>query len=66
MLKWPPVVEAWLYRDPGEHCDALLARAARLGRPSISCSPSPCRVGKDRYYTMFRRFHVRQLMKGRP
>ena len=65
MLKWPTVVESWLYRDPGEHGDALLARAARLGRPFSVCSPAPCHPGRDRYYTMARRFHVRQLMKGR-
>lgn len=65
MLKWPPVVEAWLYRDPAEHGDALLARAAKLGRPSMPCAPVPCRPVRDRYYTMARRVHVKQAMKGR-
>ena len=65
MLKWPPVVESWLYLDPAEHGDALLARAARLGRPSGLCSPAPCHPDRDRYYTMARRVHVKQLMKGR-
>jgi len=65
MLKWPPVVEAWLYRDPAENPDALLARAAKLGRPSTPCAPVPCRPPRDRYYTMARRLHVKQAMKGR-
>jgi len=65
MLKWPPVVEAWLYRDPAEHGDALLARAAKLGRPSMPCAPVPCRPVRDRYYTMERPVHVKQAMKGR-
>ena len=65
MLKWPPVVESWLYRDPAEHCDALLARAAKLGRQTAPCTPVPCRPARDRYYTMARRLHVKQAMKGR-
>jgi len=64
-VKWPPVVEAWLYRDPAEHVDALLARAAKLGRPSTPCAPVPCRPARDRYYTMARRLHVKLAMKGR-
>ena len=59
------MVESWLYLDPGKHGDALLARAVRLGSPSSLCSPVPRHPGRDRYYTMARRFHVRQLMKGR-
>jgi hypothetical protein len=63
-VKWPPVVESWLYRDPAEHGDALLARAAKLVRPAASCAPAPAHTRRDRYYTMARRLHVKQAMKG--
>ena len=61
-MKWPPVVEAWLYRDPGENPDALLARSARLNRPCGS-GPAPA-THRDRYYRQARQLCVRRAMKG--
>ena len=63
MLKWPLIVESWLYRDPGENPDALLARSARLTRPCGS-GPAPA-THRDRYYRQARRFSVMQAMRGR-
>jgi hypothetical protein len=63
-MKWPVVVEAWMYRDPAEVGDALVARAARLPVVAVRTS-APVSVTRDRYYTQARRLHVKQLMKGR-
>ena len=62
-MKWPPVVEAWLYRDPGENPDALLARSARIERGP--CQPAPVATQRDRYYRQARRLCVMQAMRVR-
>lgn len=67
-MKWPRVMPAWMYRDPGEIADELAARTARIEapRPAMvqACAPGE----RDRYYTMARRaavrFHVKQAMRG--
>ncbi|HJT63096.1 MAG TPA: hypothetical protein VJ797_15610 [Burkholderiales bacterium] len=67
-MKWPPVVEAWLYGDPAEIGDALVARLQRdtLRASRVrTCAPQCVRVPRDRYYTQARRLHVKQLMRGR-
>jgi hypothetical protein len=63
MLKWPVIVESWLYRDPGENPDALLARSARIER--APCQAAPGSTHRDRYYRQARRFSVRQAMRGK-
>ena len=66
-MKWPPVVESWLYLDPSQRGDALMARSARLGHRATSPTVGPCasHPARDRYYTMARRLHIAQVMKGR-
>jgi hypothetical protein len=60
-MKWPAVCPAWMYRDPAEIVDDLL----RAGAKVQACAPAePCRQ-RDRYYTQARRFHVKQLMRGK-
>jgi hypothetical protein len=61
MLKWPPVVEAWLYLDPAERADALLARSELSNRHPVV--PEALPRERDRYYTMFRRLRIRQAMR---
>ena len=61
-MKWPPVVEAWMYRDPAEHADALIARSARHERRAEATAG---RNEKDRYYTAARRIEIKQAMRGR-
>lgn len=65
-MKFPPIREAWMYDDPGEHADALIARTARQDRALQTSAPAhPAAAMRDRYYTQARRLHVKQLMKGR-
>jgi hypothetical protein len=60
-MKWPRVSPAWMYGDPANVVDSLLRASPRVQ----ACAPAePCRP-RDRYYTQARRFHVKQLMKGR-
>ena len=63
MLKWPAIVESWLYRDPGENPDALLGRSARIER--TPCQPVPRSTHRDRYYRQARRLQVMQAMRGK-
>ena len=60
-MKWPRVVESWMYRDPAEHADALIARSQRQERRQQQGSSS---TDRDRYYTAARRIEVRRAMKG--
>lgn len=62
-MKWPRIAEAWMYRDPQDIVDGLIALHARRDRTPAMSEPSP--VQRDRYYTQARRLHVRQVMKGR-
>lgn len=65
-MKWPTVSEAWMYRDPAEHADRLMARSARVERTAslpAAAEPASC-VTRDRYYRQARRLHVLQSMKG--
>ena len=60
------IVEAWLWRDPGEIIEGLLRRSARLDRRGETISLRlPDRRPRDRYYTQARRLHLKQLMKGK-
>lgn len=60
-MRWPKVSPAWMYGDPAEIVDGLLRASTKVQ----ACAPAePCRQ-RDRYYTQARRFHVKQLMKGR-
>lgn len=60
------IVEAWMWRPPGEIIDRLMARSERTERrgETLSIKP-PERQTRDRYYTQARRLHVQQLMKGK-
>ena len=61
------IVEAWMWRDPGEIIDDLLRRSARIERrgEAISMRVVEQRPERDRYYTQARRLHVKQLMRVR-
>ena len=60
------IVEAWLWRDPGEIIDGLLRRSDKTERRGEAVSERlPDRQPRDRYYTQARRLHVKQLMRGR-
>lgn len=66
-MRFPRVVEAWMYSDPAEIADALVARTLRIETPRpVQASAS---VERDRYYTMARRaevrLHVKRVMKGK-
>jgi hypothetical protein len=61
-VKWPAIAPAWMYRDPAEIADALLRAGSRVQTPAPAACPDTVR---DRYYTAARRFHVKQVMKGR-
>lgn len=66
------IVEAWLWKPPGDIIEELLARSTRLELRAVSretkCGAEPLQVlaRKDRYYTMARRARVRALTKGKP
>lgn len=60
-MKWPKVCPAWMYGDPANIVDGLLRSSAKVQ----ACAPAgPCQP-RDRYYTQARRFHMKQVMKGR-
>ena len=64
------IVETWMWRDPEEIIERLLARSGRASmRPVITLAQEAARGARggarDRYYTMARRCHVKQLMRGR-
>ena len=63
-LKWPPVVEAWLYRDPADCADALIARSERLRDRAEVQVEGPTKRERDRYYTRARRERIRRIMRG--
>lgn len=61
-MKWPSIAPVWMYRDPAEIADGLLRASTKVQ----ACAPaSPCPPPRDRYYTQARRFHVKQLMRGK-
>jgi hypothetical protein len=68
-MKWPAVVEAWMYRDPAEVGDALVSRTARIEAPRPAKVHASAPGERDRYYTMARRaerrLHVKQVMRGK-
>jgi len=56
--------ERWMWRDPGEIIDRLLARSAP--RPSVSRETvQPSAQTRDRHYTQARRLHIQKLMRSR-
>lgn len=59
-MKWPPVVESWMYRDPADIGDALVRRTGRQ-QPAPSARPAE----RDRYYTQARKVAISRAMKGR-
>jgi hypothetical protein len=63
------IVEAWMWRDPEAIIEPLLRRSERADvaatKQAAALVPRPARVVRDRYYTMWRRLHVKHLMKGR-
>lgn len=69
-LRWPPVREAWLYRDPCEIGDGLVYWCQRqatgsdqgLGEPLAGRIGGEGHKQRDRYYTMWRRAHLREIM----
>jgi hypothetical protein len=66
-VKWPPVVERWMYDDPGEHADALIRRSDRQATRAAEHERAiavPAEK-KDRYYRQARRLHVKRVMRGR-
>jgi hypothetical protein len=65
------IVEAWLWKAPGDIIEDLLARSTRLELRAVSretkcgAEPGEASVRKDRYYTMARRARVRALLRGK-
>ena len=57
------IVEAWLWRDPGEIIERLQQRTAR--RRDGVAAPAIPRPARDRYYTQARRVHVKNIMRRR-
>jgi hypothetical protein len=51
-----------MYRDPGDIVEGLLRRGAVVHAPAPAAGPA---LVRDRYYTQARRFHVKQLMRGK-
>lgn len=59
------IVPSWMWRDPGEIIEQLLARPARDQVPRVVIQPAARAATRDRYYTTARRVRVKQLMKGK-
>lgn len=60
------IVEAWLWRDPGEIIEGLLRRAERTEQRGEAISVRQKRKTIwDAHYRQARRLHVKQLMRGR-
>lgn len=60
------IVPAWMWRDPEEIIEGLLALSSRSSpRLTIGMPAAVPRVDRDRYYTQARRLHVKQLMRGK-
>lgn len=58
---FPPIVESWMYGDPGEIGDALMRRSERAAsRPA-----QPQHLERDRYYTQARRAKIREAMRSK-
>jgi hypothetical protein len=53
---------SWLYGDPSNICDGLIARTARKEK---ALTFKPMRIRKDRFYTMSRSVHIKALIKFR-
>ena len=67
-MKSTDIVEAWKWRDPGEMIERLLRDSERLARgptrEKLSLNVVVV-VVRDRYYTLARKCHVKQLMRGK-
>ena len=60
------IVEAWLWRPPGDIIERLMARSERCGRRGEALlTREPDHQPHDRYYTQARRLRVKQAMKGK-
>jgi hypothetical protein len=60
------IVPAWMWRDPEEIIEPLLRIAAKKEERAQAPAAEPAGVSgaRDRYYTMARRIHVKQLMRS--
>lgn len=66
-MKWPTVAEAWMYGDPADICDGLIARSDRQARRADEHERALAvpRTDRDRHYTQARRIHIKTIMRGK-
>ena len=63
-LDMTDIVERWMWRPPGDIIERLIARSMRCERRGETIQSRPNeRSPRDRYYTLARRLHVKQLMR---
>lgn len=62
-MKSPTVLESWMYKDPQEIGDTLIARTERLERVEARKAEPPMRERKDRFYTQSRAIEIQAQVK---
>lgn len=64
-MKAPDPCERWMLQPPGDIIEQLIERSSRLSLPKLEITDVSVPLLRDRYYTQWRRFHVKRSMRGR-